>query len=62
MDKASIIKAVKDVSIIVIAMVVAYFIINAIEKKKCNCNPQVAVVTDENGDEVVVTTDTGTRK
>jgi hypothetical protein len=37
-DKASIIKAVTQVSLIVIAGVVLYFIIGAIDKKRCNCN------------------------
>lgn len=62
MDKASIIKAVKDVSIIVIAGIVIYFIISAIEKKKCNCSPTgPTTAVDENGDLVVTNPPVATR-
>lgn len=50
-EKANVIKAVTQVSIIVIALITAYFIICAIDKNKCNC-PNVVDET--------VTTDTST--
>jgi hypothetical protein len=54
-DKASIIKAVTQVSLIVIAGVVLYFIIGAIDKKRCNCGaPEMITTTDANGNEVVI--------
>lgn len=50
-EKANVIKAVTQVSIIVIALITAYFIICALDKNKCNCQS----VVDE-----TVTTDTST--
>lgn len=39
-DKASIIKAVTQVSIIVIAIIVAALILNVVIKKECSCKPE----------------------
>lgn len=38
MDKASIIKGVSQVATLVLALVIAWFIISKLEKKACNCN------------------------
>jgi hypothetical protein len=38
MDKAAIIKGVSQVFTLVLALVIAWAIINKLEKKACNCN------------------------